>query len=191
MSGTARGATKIMVIRHGEKPTNDERIQGVTVEGEREKESLSVRGWQRAGALAYFFAPSHGSLPHPSLAQPHFMYASKPTRREGSRRPMETLIPLAEKLGMRINTNYRKLDAQEMVEEAFLVPGVVLICWQHEYIPQIANHILGDNTTAPQDWPDDRFDLVWVFDQDSTSGRYSFTQVPQRLLMGDWPTPTR
>jgi len=104
---------------------------------------------------------------------------------------METLMPLAEKMGMRINTNYRKCDTQEMVEEAFLVPGVVLICWQYEYIPQIANHILGDNTTAPQNWPDDRFDLVWVFDQEATSGRYGFTQVPQRLLMGDWPTPTR
>jgi broad specificity phosphatase PhoE len=180
-----------MVIRHGEKPSNDEAVYGVTVEGEREKESLTVRGWQRAGALAHFFAPSHGSHSHPSLAQPHLLYASKPTRREGSRRPMETVIPLAEKLGMRINTNFRKAEARDMVEEAFLVPGTVLICWQHEYIPQIANHILGNNTTAPQDWPDDRFDLVWVFDQEPASGRYSFTQVPQNLLMGDWPTPTR
>ena len=185
MSGKLRPAPKIMVIRHAEKPSNDPPIKGVTLEGKREKESLIVRGWQRAGALASFFAPADGSLRHPSLAQPQFLYASKPTRREGSKRPMETLMPLADKLAMKINTKFRKLDAEAMVEEVSLVPGVVLICWQYEYIPQIANLILGNETTAVPDWPDDRFDLVWVFDREPTSGRYNFVEVPQNLLMGD------
>lgn len=188
MSEHPRQALKIMVIRHAEKPASEPPPHGVTVKGERESESLIVRGWQRAGALVSLFAPTNGSFQDASLALPQFLYASTPTRRNGSRRPIETITPLAEKLAIRINSNYLKLEADKMVEEAFLCAGVVLICWQHELIPKIANRILGNKTTAPQDWPEDRFDMVWVFDRDD-AGQYSFKQIPQNLLMGDWATP--
>jgi hypothetical protein len=191
MSDQPRQALKIMVIRHGEKPPGDNAPYGVTIKGEREKESLTVRGWQRAGALVSFFAPANGSFQDSSLATPQFIYASTPTRRNGSRRPIETITPLAEKLAIRINSNYPKFEAKEMVEEVFLCAGVVLICWQHELIPEIANRILRNKTTAPQDWPEDRFDVVWVFDRDEATGHYSFKQVPQNLLMGDWATPIK
>lgn len=189
MSEPLRQAIKIMVIRHAEKPTNNPPPYGVTLKGEREKESLTVRGWQRAGALAGYFAPPNNSFRDPALAEPQYLYASKPTKRNGSRRPLETITPLAEKLAIRINSNFPKLEAEGMLEEVFLCSGVVLICWQHEFIPKIANHILGSKTRSPQDWPGDRFDMVWVFDQDSATARYSFQQVPQSLLMGDWATP--
>ena len=180
-----------MLIRHAEKPSTSATPYGVTLEGKREKESLTVRGWQRAGALACLFAPANGSFQNPSLAEPQFLYASKPVKHNGSRRPMETVTPLAEKLAIRINANYRKLEADSMLEEAFVCDGVVLICWQHEQIPDIGNHISGNKSTVPQDWPVDRFDMVWVFDRDSTSNRYNFTQVPQSLLMGDWAVPIK
>jgi broad specificity phosphatase PhoE len=191
MNEALRQATKIMVIRHAEKPANDPPPYGVTVEGEREKESLTVLGWQRAGALSGFFAPTNDSFQDASLARPQFLYASKPIRRNGSRRPIETITPLAEKLAIRINSNFAKDEYKEMVEEAFLCSGVVLICWQHDFIPKIANHILGNKTTAPQDWPEDRFDMVWVFDRDPATAQYRFKQVPQNLLMGDWATPIK
>lgn len=180
-----------MVIRHGEKPTGSPPPYGVTDEGEREGESLTVRGWQRAGALVALLAPSDGSFPDPALASPQFIYASKPTKRNGSRRPFETVGPLAERLAIRVNTNFPKADYEEMLEEVFLCRGAVLVSWQHEFIPKMANRILGDKTTAPQDWPDDRYDLVWVFERDPASGLYDFTQVPQNLLMGDWAVPVR
>jgi hypothetical protein len=189
-SETNRQATRIMVIRHAEKPV-DPPPHGVTFEGEREKESLTVRGWQRAGALVSFFAPANGSFQDSSLAEPQFLFASKPTKRNGSKRPIETITPLAEKLAIRINSNFQKDEEKEMLEEAFLCAGVVLICWQHEFIPKIANHILKNKTTAPQDWPEDRFDVVWVFERDSASAQYSFKQVPQNLLMGDWAAPIK
>ena len=50
-------ARKIMVIRHAEKPDDAGTIFGITIEGHQDSEELSVRGWQRAGALATFFAP--------------------------------------------------------------------------------------------------------------------------------------
>ena len=191
MSETLRQATKIMVIRHAEKPSSDPPAEGVTQEGEREKESLTVRGWQRAGALVSLFAPANGSFQNPSLSVPQFLYASKPIRRNGSRRPVETIMPLAEKLAIRINTHFSKLETEQMLDEVFLCDGVVLICWQYEYIPKIANYILRNNTTAPQHWPEDRFDMVWVFDRIAESTRYQFKQVPQSLLMGDWTIPIK
>ena len=191
MSANTRRAAKIMVIRHAEKPSDSPPPHGVTAEGEREDESLIVRGWQRAGALAALLAPSDMSFPDPALAVPHLIYASKPTKRNGSRRPFETVEPLAEKLAIRVNTNYPKVEFDEMLEEVFLCAGVVLISWQHEFIPKIANRVLGDRTTAPQDWPEDRYDLIWVFDREPSTGLYSFTQVPQNLLMGVCAVPIR
>ena len=191
MGETARHATKIMLMRHGEKPLSDPPPYGVTAGGERESESLTVRGWQRAGALVAFFAPTNNSFQDPALARPQFIYASTPTKRQGSRRSVETMTPLAEKLAIRINSNHPKLEWEKMLEEAFLCAGVVLICWQHELLPKIAARILGNKTTAPHEWPEDRYDMVWVFDRDDASGQYGFKQVPQNLLMGDWAIPIR
>ena len=180
-----------MLIRHAEKPAKDSAPFGVTADGERNKESLEVRGWQRAGALANLFAPNKGHFQHSSLAKPQFLFASKPLRRKGSRRPMETVTPLAQKLALRINSGFQRSDFESMLEEVFSCKGVVLICWQREYIPDIASYILGNNKTAPQIWPEDCFDMVWVFDLVSSSSKYTFKQVPQTLLAGDLITPIK
>ena len=180
-----------MLIRHAEKPAKDSEPYGVTEEGERSKESLEVRGWQRAGALATLFAPANGRFQHPSLAKPQFLFASKPLRRKGSNRPLETVTPLAEKLAIRINSSFQRSDFESMLDEAFSCKGVVLICWQREYIPEIASHILGNNKLAPRDWPEDCFDMIWVFDLVRSSSKYKFKQVPQKLLEGDLTTPIK
>jgi hypothetical protein len=184
-------ATKILLIRHAEKPAKDSTPFGVTAKGERSKESLEVRGWQRAGALANLLAPSNGRLQHSALAKPQFLYASRPVRRRGSRRPVETLMPLAQKLAVRIHSNFQRAEYDSMIEEAVLCKGVVLICWQREYIPEIASHILGSDRIAPPEWPDDCYDMIWVFDLLPSRLRYTFKQVPQKLLDGDLTTPIR
>jgi len=190
MSKRKRSATKIMLVRHAEKPDKDAAPYGVTRKGQRSKESLQVLGWQRAGALINLFAPPNGQF-NGSLARPQFLYASKPIRRKGSRRPIQTIIPLAEKLAIEINSDFRRFDFESMLEEVFSCRGVVMICWQREYIPEIALKILDDRKIAPSDWPEDRFDMIWVFDLDQSSGRYKFKQVPQRLLSGDRRTPIK
>jgi hypothetical protein len=174
-----------MLIRHAEKPAKDDVPYGVTRKGERSKESLEVRGWQRAGALISLFAPANGRLQNLALAKPQFLFSSKPLRRKGSRRPIETITPLAEKLKTKINSDYQRSQVENMLDEAFSCKGVVLICWQREYIPEIASYILGKKKIAPRDWPEDRFDMVWVFDLDRSSSKYKFKQVPQKLLAGD------
>ena len=188
MSGPLRQATKIMVIRHAEKPPSAPPPYGITLEGTRENDSLTARGWQRAGALASFFAPGNGAFQDPSLAKPQFLYSSKPVKRKGSRRPFETIMPLAEKLKIRINSNFLKFETESMLEDAFLRDGVVLICWQREYILEITDRILVNKSVMPPEWPEDRFDIVWVFDRNPSSAQYSFKQIPQSLLTGDLAT---
>lgn len=190
MSKRKRSATKIMLVRHAEKPDKDSAPYGVTHKGERNKESLQVRGWQRAGALISLFAPPNGTFTA-SLAKPQFFFASKPLKRKGSRRPIETITPLAEKLAIEINSDYQRADFDNMLEEVFSCRGVVMISWQREYIPEIALKILDDRKIAPADWPEDCFDMIWVFDLDRASGKYKFKQVPQKLLMGDSRTPIK
>jgi broad specificity phosphatase PhoE len=184
-------ATKIMIMRHAEKPAKDGLPQGVTLEGERNKESLEPRGWQRAGALTNLFAPANGKIQIVALAKPQFLYASKPLQRKGSRRPFQTIFPLAEKLALPVNLNYERSDVEAVADEAMSRRGVVLMCWQREYIPEIAAYILEDDKRVPDTWPEDRFDMIWVFDLDRRSGKYKFKQVPQRLLSRDSTTPIR
>jgi hypothetical protein len=188
MSRPLRQATKIMVIRHAEKPPSHPPPFGITIEGARDKQSLTVRGWQRAGALASLFAPANGAFQNLSLAKPQCLYASKPVKRKGSRRAFETITPLAEKLALKINSNFQKFEADSMLEDALLCNGVVLICWQREYILQIAYQILANKAVAPPEWPEDRFDMVWVFDRNRSSLQYSFKQIPQSLLIRDLAT---
>src|SRR5271155_5881231 len=64
----------IMIIRHVEKPQGQ--TAGVTIDGEQDEEELTVRGWQRAGALVRFFAPVAGASNGSLLTVPKFIFAS-------------------------------------------------------------------------------------------------------------------
>jgi hypothetical protein len=187
-------AQKIMLIRHAEKPEGE--IQGVDVSGNGGKEFLVVQGWQRAGALARFFAPVSPQFQRPGIELPQFLFAAGPVGKKqkkasnGSKscRPEQTLTPLSKLLGRKVplNLNFVKGDEQQVAEAAMACAGVVLIAWQHEDIPAIANAILGKAGVVPATWPGNRFDVVWVFDLGPRGG-YSFSQVPQMLLPGDLP----
>lgn len=189
MSRQLPRATKIILLRHAEKPAKDDPPYGVNRKGARNKESLTVRGWQRAGALANLFVPGSGHPQHPSLATPKFLYASKPLLRKGSRRSLQTITPLAEKLGIKVNSEFQRAEFESLLEDVFSRVGVVLICWQREYIPDIASAILGNKKIAPQEWPEDRYDMIWVFDLHRATSTYRFRQVPQMLLAGDVTNP--
>lgn len=181
--------SKIMIIRHAEKPVGQ--INGVDESGNQDPNSLIPQGWQRAGALAPLFGSSFGPLPTPTHLFAPNVFGN------GSKRPFETITPLAAKLGSTINATpegvapgqYAPSEYPAMVPDALACPGVVLIAWEHEYIPAIANIILGNTTTVPQLWPSERFDVVWVFDLNTVTGAYTFNQLPQLLLQGDLPTP--
>jgi len=171
---------KVMLIRHAEKPGEPPPPHGVTPGGDHDPESLIVTGWQRAGALVPFFAPAAGPPQSPLIATPRYLAASG----SKSLRPEQTITPLAARLGLKVDTSFQKDSLKKLKDYVTGLDGPVLVAWQHEDIPAIANEILGNDTTAPQKWGD-RFDVVWVFDLDASAGSYAFTQIPQQLLAGD------
>ena len=152
-------------------------------------EALTVIGWQRAGALVGLFAPPGGDFADPHLATPQAIYASGGAHHSASLRSRQTVTPLAAKLALPLNTAFPKGNEAALVQAAKTIGGVVLIAWEHEAIPAIAQLILGGSQGVPQSWPGERFDLVWVFDRPVGNGIWSFTQVPQRLLAGDSADP--
>jgi hypothetical protein len=87
-------------------------------------------------------------------------------------------------IGVDINLNFSKGQETALAHAALACNGPVLIAWRHEGIPLISNAILG-MAAAPQSWPKERFDVVFVFTLNPSTGTYSFAQVAQRLLAGD------
>jgi hypothetical protein len=176
---------KIMIIRHGEKPSGDDSIRGVSEDGSHDPNELSVRGWQRSGALVGLFAPPSGQFVHQNLAKPDVIFASAASGHIESLRSQHTVQPLAQSLGKHVNLHHTRGEEKALLEEVLATDGVVLVAWEHGAIIDIANRLLGDERTAPQKWPDSRFDLVWVFDRRSHPDGWTFAQVAQRLLPGD------
>lgn len=179
-------ATKILFIRHGEKP--DDSVRGVSEAGGNDPNELAVRGWQRAGALVRFFDPPNGKFSHPALATPDVIYACAPTDHCQSVRSEHIVLLLAQHLNKKLNLRYAKKQEQAVAKDAVAAKGVVLIAWEHDAIPDIANAIVGNDSTCPQKWHDSRFDLVWVLDPQPHSG-WKFTEVAQMLLPGDLAQP--
>jgi hypothetical protein len=179
-------ASKIMIIRHAEKPNGYYR--GISEKGMIEPVSLVVKGWQRAGALAGLFNPKSKALKKSKLSVPDVLYASPAGIHSKSKRPVQTIKPLSRVLKIPINRKYGRDDYGAMIDHALQQKGIILICWQHQHIPQIASRILANNG-APKSWPSNRFDLVWVFDLDPTTGMYRFSQHAQNLLPGDKKKP--
>ena len=174
---------KILLIRHGEKPPPVGPPAGIREDGRQDDHALIVRGWQRAGALAAFFVYPRDR----AIEQPTKVYSPPKHGKAGDHgRPYQTVCPVADMINTEIDTRFTLDEEKELVADVLAHSGVVLIAWEHKRIHTIANAILGNDTTAPQTWPDDRFDVVWIFDRDAT-GTYRFDQRPQLLLAGDRP----
>lgn len=175
--------TTIMAIRHGEKPSIDGSIAGVDLTGTPDPDSLSVKGWQRAGALTVLFADPV----RPGLRQPAGLFAPGTSAHVTSKRAMRTLQPLSEMLGLPISTAFLKGQEPALAQALEMAQGPVLVAWEHHALCELANQLLRRSDVSPQEWPDDRFDLIWVFERAGHS--WDFRQVPQLLLAGDSPLP--
>jgi len=183
-------AQLVMIIRHAEKPTGSGTPYGITDGGERDDESLIVRGWTRAGALIELFDP-RGADGNPvatraGIDRPATIFAADPGS-HGSKRPEQTVTPLAQALGVPVNSPFAKGHEDELVAALAGARDPVLIGWEHENIGAIIGHMGAISPAPPKTWPGDRFDIVYVFTRNGTG--WDFTQVPQLLLAGDSTTP--
>jgi broad specificity phosphatase PhoE len=174
-------AAKIMLIRHAEKPDFDN-TPGLMPSGVENPRALTLTGWKRANALVGLFNPPDGALPKSSLAKPMSLFASG----SESLRPKQTIAPLAAALNLPVRT-FLKGQEPELVAAIKAANDPVLVSWQHEALPTIANLIRGAPDGIPQRWPGHVYDLVWVFDLQS-SGAWTFTQAPELIMPGDTET---
>ncbi|KAL7939915.1 hypothetical protein V8C35DRAFT_18732 [Trichoderma chlorosporum] len=134
-------AQTVYLIRHGEKPSDDS------------DPNLSSQGLQRAQCLRTVFGAS-------SSYDIQYIIAEKP--KDGSRiRPLDTVTPLAQDLGLTVDTSCGKTDSDCVADlvDNYDGSGNILICWEHGELTNIAES-LGDKN-APE-YPDDSFNLIWT-----------------------------
>lgn len=176
--------TVVMLVRHAEKP--DGSSSGIDAQGKKDDGSLTPTGWQRADRLADLFDPAGGAPLRPGLSRPVAIYAAQARGDADGARTRETVAPLAQRLGVTVNTDYGEGQEKALVQHVIGQPGPTLISWQHQGIPDIAKAFPSTTPTPPTDWPDDRFDVIWIFTK--VAGGWQFTQQPEQVLPQDTDT---
>jgi hypothetical protein len=176
---------KIMIIRHAEKHQHGSQDRGVSEDGRPAHHELTVRGWQRAGALVHLFAPPGGHPDTSTIQTPRSIFASDATRDSPSLRAMHTVGPLAATLGIAVNHAYAEEEEAELAAVVVTAPSPALIVWHHGAIPRLVTAIAGKLPGCPAHWPDDRFDLIWILERAAPRAAWSFSQLTQGLLPGD------
>jgi hypothetical protein len=171
----------VLIIRHAEKT------------GDKDDVHLSKQGQERAAVLDQLFVKSQ-ERPDP-FPTPDFIFAA--SEHKDSKRPVETVTPLAKKLKLTIDDRFdNKLPAKdkpkkpgmvELRDELFGTPPkyagkTVLIAWRHSTLPALATTLKAEK--VPEKWDDDVFDRVWQISYDA-EGRATFRDRPQRLLPKD------
>jgi broad specificity phosphatase PhoE len=179
-AATPAPSALVMIIRHGERP--DDAHPGIDADGNQDDSSLSQIGWDRAHALVGLFDPAQASVRR-GLARPKAIYAAGENDNGDGARTRETVKPLADQLGIRVNTSYGKGDEKALVKDVTARPGPTLISWQHGEIPDIVAAFPSVTPKPPSEWPDDTFDVVWTLTK--TADGWHFAQLPELVLPQD------
>jgi broad specificity phosphatase PhoE len=184
----------ILIIRHAEKPDEDWPGPGLTDKGQEDTESLVIRGWQRAGAWTALFGAGLDGDNYPT---PQAVYAATPGAHDKlnqgpSRRPYETVLPLAQRLKLpEPNTSFATGQEGELVEELLALSDVALVAWEHKAIisdilPRLP---VRNKSDLPTHWPDHRFDVVLRFDRAAGETDFVFSERCPRLMWRDSNQP--
>jgi len=133
-------AQTVVIIRHAEKP-----LQG---------KNLNCQGLNRSlklPAVLYSKFGIPGNVYVPSLDN---------NISTGHARMFQTVIPLAAKYNLKINSRYTEMDIAALAKEIKSKKGFVLVVWQHSTIPSIvrALGVGGFNMR----WGDNDYDSIWI-----------------------------
>ena len=175
-AGTAAAEpAQVILIRHAEKPAVGP--------------ELSAQGFKRAEALVKFFRNNPAVT---AYGTPVAIYAAAPKHEDSSVRSIQTVTPLARAIRVNIDTSFTRGQTNKIVRAIMEEPAydgrMVLVCWQHTNLVEIAQNLAAYNNSPrvsiPLVWPDETFDRVWILDL--KSGKVTaFKDLPQRLLPGD------
>lgn len=165
---------RVLLIRHAEKPVPGE-AEGVDEHGHASEESLTPRGWQRAGALVGLFGPGGGFVPD-------IVYATGVGPGSTSLRSVQTATPVAQARGVPLVTRYLKDELDALCADVLGRRGCVLVVWEHKRMAELARRLTGGAAALPP-WPRDCFDRMWILEREA--GGWTHRVLPQRLLPGD------
>jgi hypothetical protein len=179
IASASAAPAQIILIRHGEKPA--------------EGNQLNDQGFARAKALVPYF---QNNIDVTKYGTPVAIYAMGQKGSTGSVRPIQTVTPLAQALGLTLDTDYLKTDYDGLVNSVLgnkAYDGkMVLICWEHNAIPDIvATFSSTTNTpaavasTLPTAWDGDAFDRTWILNLSASGQITSFQDLPQHIMPGD------
>ena len=191
--------SQVLIIRHGEKVGNPKKED----DGGRH---LSIQGSARAAGLPSLFVPAmpqsscklQGKSPKfsgdyrpipikgtaPRFPTPNFIFATEPSKH--SNRPVETVTPSAIALNLFINDRFENtdVDIKKMTNAVLNDPAftgkIVLICWHHGQIPDVAKAL---GVAKPPKWDGKVFDRVWQIT--FPKGKAALADLQQMLLYGD------
>jgi hypothetical protein len=133
-------AQTVVIIRHGEKPPKGK--------------NLNCQGLNRSlklPAVLYSKFGIPGSIYVPSLDN---------NISTGHARMFQTVIPLAAKYNLKINSRYAEMDTASLAKEIKSKKGFVLVVWQHSIIPSIVR-ALGVQGFSMH-WGDNDYDSIWI-----------------------------
>lgn len=140
---------QVILLRHAEKPDDPKNPH------------LSPAGVKRSERLVGFITNDPAMN---RFGPPVAIYATRTTKDDDGQRTQETVTPLARALKLQVQTpavgkNY-DVVAREVLGDAAYAGKTVLICWNHEEIPQLAA-ALGVRP-MPAKWKGSVFDVVYV-----------------------------
>ena len=70
-------------------------------------------------------------------------------------------------------------------------PRSTFVVWHHGALGHLVRGFpISNREDVPEQWPDDRFDMIWVLRREPADAEYVFSSVDQRLLSGDVGTDT-
>lgn len=136
------GPARLIVLRHAEKS------------GDRRDPHLSLTGRRRAEQLVGYVPATFG--------QPHFLIAARTSNR--SRRPVETLEPLAAALGLEVRAKFDDKDSARLIEtlrDKQRHRGKLgVICWRHSGLPKVLQALGAAPGTFPTSWDDNDYTTI-------------------------------
>lgn len=140
----------VIIIRHAEKPENED-----------EDNTLSAEGERRAVALVNYVKKSPDMK---KMGLPQFIFAASPKKEGSSIRSIQTAIPLSKDLNININTDYTRDEYDGLVKELLTNSKynkkTIFIVWAHKRIVKMARALGAKDT--PDEWEDDEYDRAWV-----------------------------
>jgi hypothetical protein len=104
-----------------------------------------------------------------------------------SHREVATARPIAARIGVTLEDSLAEGKEAHLAQDVLGQTEPALIVWHHGAMAKLVGEFpVVNKSDIPQEWPEDRFDLIWVLVREPGDAvSYRFTAIPQLLLSDD------